>query len=69
MKKTYQISGMSCQGCRSHVEKILNKTKGVKNAVVNLEKKEAIIDADQNLSVEELQMALSKDGGNYSISE
>ncbi|MGW1454967.1 heavy metal translocating P-type ATPase [Salegentibacter agarivorans] len=67
--KTYPVSGMTCMGCRSHVEKTLSKVEGVKSAEVNLEKEEAKIVAEKNVSLEKLQQALKKDGGHYEIHE
>jgi len=37
MKHTYYIQGMTCNGCRGHVEKTLSKVKDVSNVAVNLE--------------------------------
>ncbi len=42
MKHTYEIHGMTCDGCRAHVEKALSKADGVSNVSVDLEKAEAI---------------------------
>src|SRR5690606_30799868 len=67
MKHTYKITGMTCMGCKSHVEKALNDTEGVINAEVNLEKAEAVIEMDKHLQVAELQKGLTKAGGNYHI--
>ncbi|MBI6121220.1 heavy metal translocating P-type ATPase [Salegentibacter maritimus] len=67
--QTYSVSGMTCNGCRAHVEKTLNKVEGVKNAEVNLEKEEAKIVGDKNVSLEKLQQVLQDDGGNYEIHE
>lgn len=67
MKHTYKITGMTCMGCRSHVEKALNETEGVTTAEVNLEKGEAVIEMNKHLSVTELQEGLSKGGGHYHI--
>ena len=67
--QTYSVSGMTCNGCRAHVEKTLNKVEGVNHAEVNLEKKEAKIVGDKNVSLEKLQQALQDDGGNYEIHE
>ncbi len=36
MKERYHISGMTCSACSSHVEKAVNKLKGVEKASVNL---------------------------------
>ncbi|HUH29353.1 heavy metal translocating P-type ATPase [Gelidibacter sp.] len=67
MKHTYSIEGMTCTGCRSHVEKILSKVEGVSNANVNLEKKEATIEMENHIPLETFQKALKDDGGTYSI--
>ncbi len=67
MKHTYHIHGMTCNGCRSHVENTLSKVDGVTSATVNLEKEEATIEMDKHIPIEKFQEALKKDGGNYSI--
>jgi len=46
MKHTYHIHGMTCNGCRSHVEETLSKIQGVNKVSVNLEKAEATIEMD-----------------------
>lgn len=68
MKHTYKIHGMSCDGCRSHVEQALGKVKGVTKASVDLQKSEAVIEMDAHVSLGNLQEALKTSGGNYSIS-
>ena len=67
MTHTYIIHGMTCNGCRSHVEKILSEIEGVTSASVNLEKANATIVMSKHISIEKLQEALKKDGGVYSI--
>ncbi|PWI29016.1 cadmium-translocating P-type ATPase [Flavobacteriaceae bacterium LYZ1037] len=67
MKHTYHIHGMTCNGCRSHVEDILSKVEGVSKATVNLEKAEATIEMEAHIPFESFQKALKKDGGSYSI--
>ncbi len=66
---TYKIYGMTCDGCRNHVEQVLNSVDGVSKASVNLDKEEAVIESEENLSLEVLQKALEENGGSYSISE
>ncbi|WP_312137463.1 heavy metal translocating P-type ATPase [Sphingobacterium sp.] len=66
--KTYGISGMTCNGCRTNVEKKLNEVPGIK-AAVKLETGEAEITADENISTPELQAKLDELGGAYKISE
>ena len=67
MKHTYHIHGMTCNGCRNHVENILSKVDGVSNASVNLEKAEATIEMESHIPIENFQKALLDDGGSYSI--
>ena len=68
MKHTYQIHGMSCNGCKTHVEEALRKVEGVRDIVVDLQKAEALIEMKSHVPLEKLQEALKKSGGNYSIS-
>ena len=67
MKHTYHIHGMTCNGCRSHVEEILSKVEGVSNVIVDLEKTEATIEMDSHIPIEKFQEALKNDGAMYSI--
>ncbi len=67
MKHTYHIHGMTCNGCRSHVEETLSKVEGVSKATVNLEKAEATIEMESHIPIERFQEALQHDGGSYSI--
>ena len=68
MTHTYKIHGMTCNGCRGHVEKILNEVESVSKALINLEKGEAIIEMENHIPLEVFQKALLDDGGRYSIS-
>ena len=65
MKHTYKISGMTCNGCRNHVQETLSKIEGVIAATVDLDKGEATIEMDHHLSIEALQKPF--EGSNYSI--
>ncbi|MDO6803869.1 heavy metal translocating P-type ATPase [Wenyingzhuangia sp. 1_MG-2023] len=67
MKHTYHIHGMTCNGCRGHVEEILNKVTGVVAAKVDLEKAEASIEMDAHIPLERFQEALQKNGDRYEI--
>jgi cation transport ATPase len=58
MKHTYKILGMTCGSCKSSVENSLNGLDKVTNAVVNLEKEEAIVIMNSPIEVETLQKAL-----------
>ncbi len=67
MKHTYHIHGMTCNGCRNHVEETLSTVEGVSTVSVDLEKAEAIIEMENHIPIEKFQEALEKDGGAYSI--
>ncbi|KAA3624088.1 MAG: Cu(2+)-exporting ATPase, partial [Flavobacterium sp.] len=67
MKHSYHIHGMTCNGCRSHVEETLSKVEGVSNASVDLDKAEATIEMHSHIPMKTFQEALEKDGGRYSI--
>lgn len=67
MTHTYDIKGMTCDGCRSHVEETLSEVDGVLEATVNLEKAEATIEMESHIPIERFQEALKNDGGTYSI--
>lgn len=69
MKHTYKISGMSCNGCRTHVEKTINSIEGVIEAQVDLQKAEATIEMSSHISLDVFKKALESDSsGRYSIS-
>ena len=67
MTHTYHIYGMTCNGCRNHVEQTLSKIEGVTNATINLEKAEATIEMESHIPIVKFQEALKADGGQYSI--
>jgi len=67
MKHTYHIQGMTCNGCRSHVEETLSKVKGVSKVIVDLEKAEATIEMESHIPMKTFQEALKNDGDIYSI--
>jgi heavy metal translocating P-type ATPase len=65
MKHTYEITGMSCQGCRQKVEDALNKVEGI-SSVVTLDPPEATVTMENHVPTEKLQAALSA-AGDYEI--
>ena len=67
MKHTYHIHGMTCNGCRSHVEEILSKVDGVTNATVDLKNSEARMEMKHHVPIETFQIALKDDSDRYSI--
>ncbi len=67
MRHTYKVDGMTCGGCRSHVEKALLDTNGVINADVDLEKATASIEMKAHIEVETFQQSLNEIGSKYTI--
>ncbi len=67
MKHTYDITGMTCNGCRTHVENVLNAVEGVSKATVDLEKKEAVVEMGSHIKIKKFQEALQNDGDSYQI--
>lgn len=65
--RTFPVNGMTCNGCKSHVEEVLSKVDGVTDVSVDLENAEATINMTSDLPIEQFQNALEKDGGRYSI--
>src|SRR6218665_542244 len=66
MTHTYYIHGMSCDGCRTKVEKALNTIEGV-HASVSLEPPQAVIQMQKHIPLEQLQAVLTP-VGKYTIS-
>ena len=67
MKQTYKVIGMSCDGCKEHVQDTLNKIDGVKEAQVDLNKGEAVITTIKHIPTDKLKKAF--EGSQYSIHE
>lgn len=67
MKHTFKVTGMSCGGCTSTVEKTLNEITGITKATVSLPDN-AVVEMDTHIATETMQEALSK-AGNYTITE
>ncbi|MFV5688666.1 heavy metal translocating P-type ATPase [Flavobacterium sp. ZT3R25] len=65
MKHTYTVTGMSCDGCRSKVEKTLNAIDGIQ-ATVTLDPPMATITMDEHIPTAQLQEVLIA-SGNYTI--
>lgn len=68
MKHTYEITGMTCDGCRAKVENTIRNVEGVINASVDLPKGEAVVEMSSHVPLERFQEALKNAGGHYSIS-
>ncbi|MEQ9592142.1 MAG: heavy metal translocating P-type ATPase [Cyclobacteriaceae bacterium] len=67
MEHTYQVSGMTCNGCRSHVEKTLSNVEGIEEVSVDLASGKAVLKMEHHVPLQKMQEALANDGGRYSI--
>jgi heavy metal translocating P-type ATPase len=65
MKHTYNIKGMSCNGCKNHVQEALQNIAGITDVDVDLKEHRAIIEMDTHVSLKDLQASLADT--NYSI--
>lgn len=68
MTEKYKVDGMSCQGCRKHVEELISKLDGVDRVEVDLANGEAVIETKEPLGLSTLQKAFEKEGSRYSVS-
>ena len=61
MKKyVLKIEGMKCEGCKNRLENYLNNQDGIIKATVSLEKNEAYIECEENISTDDLKNLLVK---------
>jgi copper chaperone CopZ len=68
MTHTYNISGMTCNGCQAKVQGLLFNIAGVQKVSIDLAKGEAIIAMDKHIATAELKAAL-KDHPKYQLTE
>ena len=66
MKKIIlKIDGMSCSACSNHIEKYLNKQKGVIDASVNLVMGQALIHYEDDIDIKTLGKYINESGYTY----
>lgn len=64
MKKVkFNIQGMTCSSCQSHVEKAVNKLEGIKSASVNLLSNNMIVEYDENKTNDDKIISAVVDAG------
>jgi len=61
-KLKISISGMHCASCASNVERSLSKVSGVKSCSVSAVTNKAFVEAEDNVSPDEMQKAVAKVG-------
>tara|TARA_R110002124_G_scaffold89692_1_gene229296 strand:- start:12928 stop:15444 length:2517 start_codon:yes stop_codon:yes gene_type:complete len=67
MKHTYQIKGMSCNGCKNHVTEALSGLEKVTSVSVSLEEHTAEIEMSEHVEIKQFQEVLDELSGKYSI--
>ena len=60
MTHQYTVTGMTCGGCATTVQKALQKVKGIEKVSVNLERNEAEVTMKEHVATAKLQEALSQ---------
>ena len=68
MTHTYNVTGMTCEGCSAKVSHLLNKIPHITNVSIDLVKGEANVTMDKHIHTSELQEAL-KEYPKYQLSE
>jgi copper chaperone CopZ len=68
MIQDYQITGMTCKGCKEKVQNLLSGLDQIKNVQIDLAKGEAQIEMDRYISIESLKSAL-REYPKYQITE
>lgn len=68
MRHSYQVQGMTCNGCRVHVQEALSGVIGVIKARVDLDQGTASIEMDSHIQLDKFQKALDGINGHYTIS-
>lgn len=67
MKKTIAIEGMNCGHCTAAVEKALRATAGVNDVSVDLAAKQAVVDAADSVSDDQLKAAVT--GAGFTVTD
>lgn len=67
MKQEVKVEGMSCAGCANTVKERFIGLPNVESVEIDLENKQAILEASDRVSVKELKTAL--EGTNYTVVE
>ncbi len=65
MKHTYKISGMTCDGCKSNVQKTLESVKEIESVIIHLDEATAIIEMSEHIPINKLKELF--EGSNYMI--
>ncbi|MEZ4722198.1 MAG: cation transporter [Flavobacteriales bacterium] len=69
MTHTYNIEGMTCEGCLYKVQSTLAAVEGITKAEVNLEANSATLKMSRHVQTETLEAALQQAGSKYHIKD
>ncbi|MDL2290126.1 heavy metal translocating P-type ATPase [Paludibacteraceae bacterium OttesenSCG-928-F17] len=62
-KKSFNITGMSCSACSTHVEKSVAKMNGIQSVAVNLLSNSMVVEFDEKItSVDEIEQTVKNEG-------
>lgn len=67
-KQQYHVEGMTCDGCVNSVKSVLENLEGVASAQVQMAHPQAVVTADHELDLQEVNKLLAKKG-KYTISK
>lgn len=68
MKTKFNVTGMTCSACSSHVEKAVKKVDGVQSITVSLLTNSMVVDHDQNVAtVQKIQQSVANAGYGASV--
>ncbi|MDO5062256.1 MAG: heavy metal translocating P-type ATPase [Peptostreptococcaceae bacterium] len=62
MKETLSIQGMTCAACAARIEKVVSKMEGVQHANVNFASEKMVVEADDQVQLEEIIAKIEKAG-------
>lgn len=67
MKQLFDVTGMSCSACSSHVEKSVGALEGVNQVNVNLLQNSMMVEFDEIVCTEEMIIAAVESGGYHAV--
>jgi len=67
MNHKYNVSGMTCNGCKTNVENAIRPIKGIRKVRADIKNAELVIESDNHISESKLQETLIKAGLHYTI--
>lgn len=68
LSATFEIKGMTCQGCAAHVDHIVNKLGGILKVTTSYEQSKSVVEFDKSkTSIDEIEEAINSTG--YSVTK